>query len=139
MNNISYAPETLNANEIGFRAALAAGYISDEPDIVLLHPIVCSHSTDNYPQKESETIWVTEHHTIGLKLAKYFASMSRRTCKRKRRTKYSKLFIGEVTKFSSGLDDNDVLYHVQYEDGDSEDLDQSSLDEGFELFRSCVK
>jgi hypothetical protein len=89
------------------------------------------------PNIENESDWLTQHQSVGRKIAKYFASMSRRSTKRKRRTKIAKLYFGEVHKFSPGNGSNDVLYHVQYEDGDSEDLDQTALNEGVKLFRNC--
>jgi len=74
-------------------------------------------------------IGVLLNQNVGLKVAKYFGS---------------DVFIGQVTDvFATDVENTtlsinnnveDVLYHIKYEDGDSEDFDQTELEEGVALY-----
>ena len=72
---------------------------------------------------ELEVAWgVLLSDSIGVEIAKNFGDDG--------------VFNGKVVDVSSGDDEDDeVLYRIAYEDGDSEDFDATELEEGQKLFQ----
>jgi hypoxanthine-DNA glycosylase len=71
-------------------------------------------------------IGISLYQSMGLKVAKYFESGD---------------FIGQVTNvYASGIqNEGEIFYHIQYEDGDSEDFDEKELEEGVALYYRLQK
>lgn len=97
--------------------------------------------------------WITSHPTVGLKIAKYFAPPAVDVPSATKRRKsnnvppsppapvvVNKLFVGEIIKYAppsqEGLDDQ--LYHVVYEDGDTEDIDENEMNDCRALYLTDI-
>ena len=69
-----------------------------------------------YPKRNYDIL----NRRVGLRVAKYFET---------------DIFYGQVTKVCASDSQNDKpLYHIEYEDGDSEDFDMKELQEGVTLY-----
>eukprot|EP01035_Chromulina_nebulosa_P020130 gene20130-26137_t len=95
--------------------------------------------------------WTKNNESVGLKVASYFYNLEDldkltdyqivrlpdpntpvpKNNKRPVKLPRKDLFIGTVTKYApaSGPDENDSLYHVEWEDGDEQDYDYNELQE----------
>jgi hypothetical protein len=75
---------------------------------------------------QNEIPWTTDHESIGQAVAGYFPPEGKRR----------KLFKGEVNKYAppsaEGLQDH--LYHVVWEDGDENDLEEEGFQEAIRLY-----
>lgn len=102
----------------------------------LYHIIYNDGDEEDYDEKEYQAgirlynelnmKWVSEHDSIGAKVAAYFDSNGK-----------EKLFRGEVVKYCYPSTEfaNDQLYHIQWEDGDEEDYDEQQLQKAKKLFK----
>lgn len=73
----------------------------------------------------SDCEWQAEHASVGKKIVKYFELQGK-----------SRPFVGQVTAYlpATSFQANDQLYRIEYDDEDTEDLDQSEFEQVREAF-----
>jgi hypothetical protein len=86
---------------------------------------------------ESHFLWTTTHKCMGTKVAAYFFIPGIFTREGEETADGAeKLFIGKVTKYcpASGARAKDQLYHINWADGDEQDMDETEFVKGKELY-----
>ena len=79
------------------------------------------------PEPEAEVLWTEDHKSIGSKIASYFPPQQQP-------------FIGKVTRYGppSAEGAEDQLYHVEYDDGDSQDCDENDYQMGLLELKNLI-
>jgi hypothetical protein len=104
--------------------------------------------------ESEEPEWTTTHPSVGTRVAAYFevdevssassssasanaSAAAAASAKRGQKRKVSKVFSGTVVKYApeSAAGEDDELFHVEWDDGDQQDLDRAELAEAEELYK----
>jgi hypoxanthine-DNA glycosylase len=112
-----YASDIQNDGEIFYRIQYGDGDSEDFDEKELQEGVALYYRI----QKRQNRNGTLLNRCIGLKVVKHFETG---------------VFIGQVTNvYASGnQNDGEVVYHIQYGDGDSEDFDENELQEGVALY-----
>jgi hypothetical protein len=93
-----------------------------------------NHEEEPLPVAPDE--WTVHHESVGTKVAAYF-KVPDENGHRKRARKVDKLMVGTITKYCAPTreTDSDQLYHVLWEDDDSNDYSENEFEEAKKLYR----
>jgi hypothetical protein len=112
----------------------------------VIHWLDCNEENEIMDEKDyqdgvdlykSHFLWTTNHKCMGTKVAAYFFIPGIFTREGEETADGAeKLFIGKVTKYcpSSGARAKDQLYHINWADGDEQDMDEPEFVKGKELY-----